>query len=280
MNPLQDLRRYLESKRAARNGYQRAGEGTPSLIENVRDGTIMTLIPEGEFLAGDKEPFSVRLPAYYLSLFPVTNAQYKRFEPNWEYDDAYPVVWVTQDEAQAYCQWAGLRLPRELEWEKGARGVDGREYPWEDAGFQHQKYPAASMSHSYPIRRDCVTHVIGEKDYDRSPWGVYGMGTNVGEWCSDWYDEHAYTRYRSGDLTSPKRGLYRVVRGDRWRSELSRIESYRFTRCADRGFEEPDRKRAAIGFRCATSWYSPLLRWKVDADSLGVTLGRLRHASR
>ena len=233
-------------------------------IENSRDGSVLGLVAAGEFLAGE-DRFLVHLPAYYLSLHQVTNAQYLRFVeetghrppdvsdyewgggPIWKGASfpperaEHPVVCVNWEDARAYCAWAGLSLPLELEWEKATRGADGREYPWGDewqAGHCHHNAASTAAVWEYPA--------------GRSASGMYQMAGNVWEWCDDWYDADAYRRYRGGDLKPPNAGSTRVLRGGSWLS----VNPLRF-RCANRYYCQPLRRYGTCGFRCAKRLADP-----------------------
>lgn len=223
------------------------GEATPEFsaaeeawhLQNDKDDTELAFIPESDFLAG-QDNFKVHLPPYYLALACVTNAQFARFltecRPNthkltgWvklghgsaairKTGDTYepdsgkanlPVVWVTWQGAVAYCKWAGLRLPGELEWEKGARGVDGRLYPWGNEWEQGRPLPTTDER-----KPEQITSVWAYPT-SRSPYGLYQMIGNVYEWCADSYEQDAYERYSRGDLRPPPEAEHKVLRGGPW----------------------------------------------------------------
>ena len=247
------------------------------LIENPKDGTLLALIPEGEFLAGGagsdegKGTFKVRIPAYYLALHTITNAQYARFlneeKPKKEDQDKWidldsscyvrlmgksyeayggkenhPVVQVSWYGAEAYCKWAGLRLPTELEWEKGSRGTDGREYPWGKEWDQNKCRNSMNKGNEQ-------TCEVWKYEAGCSPWGLYQMAGNVWEWCADWYESGDYDRYKRGDLASPKSGSSRVLRGGSWFLDLTDL-----FRCADRDDRGPAYRSYLNGFRGARAF--------------------------
>lgn len=250
-----------DSTRAAHGGHGETPHPVPVPVING-----MVFIPAGEFTMGssledlrnlaDQDEFPQRrvwVEAYYIDVHEVTNIEYKRFvdsmgvEPPYSWgngnypvgEDGFPVVDISWEEAAAYARFVGKRLPTEIEWEKAARGTDGRRYPW---GNEFDGDLANNGKRLMPV----MSFPAGV-----SPFGLFDMAGNAAEWVDAWYD--AYPRGEEDILPkkyAPRKQRfhdkkYRVYRGGAWNSYG------KFLRCANREREKPDKKWRYIGFRCA-----------------------------
>lgn len=233
----------------------------------------MVLIPEGDFIMGGNEgsgnerpEHKVWLDAYLLDQFEVTIKLYGQFlketerraPPLWDEDAINtagdrPAVGLTWMDAEAYCKWAGKRMPTEAEWEKGARGTDGRRYPW---GHMQPFVDIANYNRgvwvSYPITLVPVTSGVagmsirhGLKEGGRSPYGLYHMAGNAAEWVADWYDREYYQKSPDRNPKGPASGENRVIRGGSWSDLPVGL------RVTARVSAEPDFRDLTLGVRCA-----------------------------
>jgi hypothetical protein len=200
----------------------------------------MVLIPAGEFLYG-YEKKKVTLPEFWIDKTPVTSAEYARFvavtghrppkhwkgkTPPDELRD-HPVTYVSWHDAVAYGKWAGKRLPTEEEWEKAARGSDGRKYPW---GNQQ---PTSQLC-NFDYTEGGTTPVGRYSPQGDSPYGCVDMVGNVWEWTASDYSKWA-----------------KVLRGSSWRGERGDVG------CAEYFWRPPDYRDSVVGFRCARGSHSP-----------------------
>ena len=247
----------------------------PATAVNPKDGAEMVLVPAGEFLMGASEQElaawlaahpddkredladelpqrSVYLDAYYIYKTEVTVAQYRTFcqatgremppAPPWGWQDAHPIVRVTWEDAKAYADWAGVALPTEAQWEKAARGTDGRVFPWGDGWPPPAKVgnfsdEACRRSGRYEDSMFIAgyddgyaeTAPVGSFPAGASPYGVLDMAGNVWECCADWYDPSYYKTAPTRNPTGPPAAVAfeydpgktlpgaRVLRGGSWR---------------------------------------------------------------
>ena len=251
-----------------RDGYKAAANQRAEIVIDIaplrpeppkaarsEDGAEMVLVPAGEFLVGsnesndEKPPHRVYLDAYSIDKYETTNALYKRFMDatgppapsdwtNSRFNELnQPVVGVSWHDADAYCKWAGKRLPTEAEWEKAARGTDGRKYPW---GEQWD----ASRANSTESKLG-KTAPVGSYPSGASPYGAQDMAGNAWEWVADWYDSTYYKNSPERNPKGPDSGTSRVLRGGSW----GRYAIY--LRSASRSYSTPDKRFSDIGFRCA-----------------------------
>ena len=247
-----------------------------------KDGAEMVLIPAGEFEMGtdpsevpqlvqwakkwysdissgflfaDEVPrHTVYLDAFYMDRYEVTNALYKKFmdatghkapaywgAPPFNAPDQ-PVVSVSWDDAKAYAEWAGKRLPTEAQWEKAARGgLAGKRFPWGDSDPDGSQCNFADKSVDDGHQS---TAPVGS--FIPNGYGLYDMAGNVWEWCADWYDSGYYANSPSRNPTGPGSGTPRVLRGGSWN-----FHSYGL-RIAYRYFMDPTTTFDYTGFRCVS----------------------------
>ena len=221
------------------------------------DGVPLKRVPAGAFVMGD-DISTVRrevwLDAFYLDQFEVTTARYARFlqatggaTPPEDWDTVklpqqgdLPVVGVDWHDADAYCRWAGRRLPSAAEWEKAARGTDQRIYPW---GNETPTPDRANHLNTAPDPYAGLTPV-GALPAGRSPYGVDDMAGNVAEWVADRYSESP-SRVVPRNPQGPDTGSQRLIRGG------GRYDAAENLVLARRMHAEADLRASDIGFRCA-----------------------------
>lgn len=218
----------------------------------------MVEVPAGPFAMGwnqgeqaEQPVHVVRLDDFLIDRFEVTVAQYRScvdagicqepvYGPNCNWDNAegglHPINCVNWFAARDYCAWVGLRLPSEAEWEKAARGNEGRVYPW---GSDLEGHEA-----NYRIGAGTSTEPVGSHPSGVSPYGAHDMGGNVWEWVADWYGEDYYSRSPPRNPTGPELGTHRVLRGGSWWFEADALPA------AHRVPYVPLLTDIDIGFRC------------------------------
>jgi len=242
----------------------------------------MVAVPAGEFIMGTDEQdlqekameygimkpwFSdehpahrINLPLYFIDTYEVTNAEYKKFvqatgrRPPMDWQggqypagkDRYPVDTVAWEDANAYCLWAGKRLPTEAEWEKAARGPEGLKYPWGNEFDDKRANVNNVVGH---------TTEVGQYENGKSPYGAYDMIGNVWEWTADWYQPYPGNTY-----TSDKFGTqFKVLRGDSFaglghfsQKIYDEVKAH-YARAGYRLFLTPNGYVNDGGFRCVKS---------------------------
>ncbi len=236
----------------------------------IPSGEFVMGSSEEDFIPEEMPQHGVILDAYYIDRYEVTNAKYWEFlayilktsdhskcapsEPlnknhlpgntfrgyeykYYNYPD-YPVTRIDWYDAYAYAAWAGKRLPTEAEWEKAARGTDGRRFPW--GNVWEIKFCNVGTEGDLPV-------TVGSFEQGNSVYGCYDMTGSVSEWCNDWYHPEYFYNSPKKNPKGPLKGTgKRIIKG----GSLFAQNVYKL-RCAVRMFGEPSDRNKSVGFRCA-----------------------------
>jgi formylglycine-generating enzyme required for sulfatase activity len=228
--------------------------------------TPMVEIPAGEFAMGldgmqaleDERPMHrVWVDRFSMDLHEVATAQYAEFlaatqrPAPWQWNGLdlsqsgdRPVIGVDWPDADAYCRWKGKRLPTEAEWEKSARGTDGRLYPW---GNHVPHKDRANFALGARFSYSQVLMPVQSYEKGKSPYGLYHMAGNVWEWVQDWYAINYYEVSPDRNPQGPEEGQFKVLRGGSWSDLPKYLLTYgRFKLL-------PETRNSYTGFRCAKS---------------------------
>ena len=238
-----------------------------SAVERELDPVPMISIPAGVFKMGTPEgegrsdewpQREIYLDEFLIDQVEVTNDRYMKFvqstghrNPPNPYGtgtlqsakgvEELPVVQVTWYDSKTYCAWAKKRLPTEAEWEKAARGADGRTYPWGNSPPTDKR---ANFDREW--EDDKTLYPVGTMPGGDSPYGVKDMAGNAREWVADWYDADYYKSAPNRNPQGPdKKGIVRSIRGGSWHSPIGDI------RAAARGKGGFALQTHGTGFRCA-----------------------------
>jgi len=237
-----------------------------ALEPTVVPETPVVDISEGIFSMGfdgtqaleDERPLHrVWLDAFAMDLYEVTTTQYALFlgatnrPAPWQWHAVdlaqhgdRPVIGVDWSDADAYCRWKGKRLPTEAQWEKAARGTDGRLHPW---GNQAPTNELANFALGARFSYGQVLMPVRSYEQGKSPYGLYQMAGNVWEWVQDWYAANYYETSPERNPLGPEQGQFKVLRGGSWSDLPKYLLTYgRFKLL-------PDTRNSYTGFRCAKS---------------------------
>ena len=257
---------YADKIKVAPPPSATAGMSVPMYYDKTRIGTMnpMVLIPAGKYIRGsnyrlpDEGPqYTAETKAFWIDKYEVTNLQHKQFidathrksprhfrnrtYPKGKVD--HPVVFVSWYDAHDYCQWAGKRLPTDVEWEKAARGKDDRDYPWGN-DFDTNKVNSPVRWESLNIPGD--TTPAGAFEGGKSPYGLYDMAGNVWEWTDSWY-----TQYPGNTWSSENYGeQYKVLKGGSW-WDCSFYQCGVSAPVFNRSYFKQSVRNSSFGFRCA-----------------------------